>query len=152
MRRTQLVLAVAVVMIAALMVVAAPAMAQDRDDRNNNNRFVSHDVEQEADSGDVDQDFDVSGTGDNSNQTAGIQGVANTGNAQNFIGVSDGFGDNFNDFDNGDLWWWDDWWWWDDGFDNGGFEFDEVGSSIELSPTNITSSDQQVDEAATASG
>jgi hypothetical protein len=140
MKRLKLVLAVGVVMIAALMAFAAPAMALDRD------------VEQEADSGDVDQDFDVSGTGDNSNQTAGIQGVANTGNAQNFIGVSDGFGDNFNDFDNGDLWWWDDWWWWDDGFDNGGFEFDEVGSSIELSPTNITSSDQEVNEAASAFG
>jgi hypothetical protein len=144
MRRVKLVLAVGAVMVAALMAFAAPAMAADRS--------VSHDVEQEAESGDVDQSFEVSGDGDNSNQTASIQGVANTGNTQNFIGVSDGFGDNFNDFDNGDLWWWDDWWWDDDGFDNGGFEFDEFGSSIELSPTNITSSDQQVDEAATASG
>jgi hypothetical protein len=141
MRRIKLVLAVGAVMVAALIAFAAPAMAAP-------DRSVSHDVEQEAESGDVDQSFKVSGGGDNSNQTASIQGVANTGNAQNFIGVSDGFGDNFNDFDNGDLWWWDDWWWWNDD----GLEFDEVGSSIELSPTNITSSDQEVDQAATASG
>jgi hypothetical protein len=141
MRRIKLVLAVGAVMVAALLAFAAPAMAAP-------DRSVSHDVEQEAESGDVDQSFKVSGGGDNSNQTASIQGVANTGNAQNFIGVSDGFGDNFNDFDNGDRWWWwNDWWWNDDDL-----EFDEVGSSIELSPTNITSSDQEVDQAATASG
>src|SRR4028119_744304 len=56
------------------------------------------DFEQDAESGDIDQSFDVSGTGDNSNQTVGIQGVANTGNAQNQIGVIDA-GD-FADFDN----------------------------------------------------
>ncbi len=139
MRKTMLL--AAMLSLTVLMFAASPAIAAP-------DRSVSHDVEQEADSGDVDQSFEVSGTGDNSNQTASIQGVANTGNAQNFIGVSDGFGDNFNDCDNGDLWWWDDWWWWNDD----GLEFDEVGSSIELSPTNITSSDQEVDQAATASG
>src|ERR671916_3337502 len=40
-------------------------------------------VEQDAESGDIDQSFDVSQTGDNSNQCAGIQGPANTGNPQN---------------------------------------------------------------------
>ena len=50
---------------------------------------ISQDIEQEADSGDIDQSFDVSQTGDNSNQTVGIQGTANTGNAQNAIGVID---------------------------------------------------------------
>jgi hypothetical protein len=44
--------------------------------------------EQEAESGDVDQTFTVTNTGDNSNQCVGLQGVANTGNAQN-----QGFGD-----------------------------------------------------------
>ena len=58
---------------------------------------ISQDIEQEAESGDIDQSFDVSQTGDNSNQTAGIQGVANTGNAQNVIDVVDA-GD-FGDFD-----------------------------------------------------
>jgi hypothetical protein len=76
----------------------------------------------------VDQSFYVSGTGDNSNQTAGTQGVANTGNAQNQIGITQ-FGSDADDF-----------------------EFDDVGSSIEVSPTNTTSSDQQVNQAASASG
>src|ERR671916_2929361 len=44
---------------------------------------LDQDVEQEAESGDVDQSFDVSQTGDNSNQCAGVQGPANTGNPQN---------------------------------------------------------------------
>ena len=103
------------------------------DDCNNNDGFffgggeIDQDFEQEAESGDVDQSFDVSGTGDNSNQTAGTQGVANTGNAQNQIGVFQ-MGSEADDF-----------------------EFDEVGSSIELSPTNTTSSDQEVNQAASAS-
>ena len=102
-----------------------------RDDHNNNFvPVVTQDFEQEAESGDVDQSFDVSGTGDNSNQTAGIQGVANTGNAQNQIGVIDagGFG----------------------GF--GDFEFEDVGSTIEVSPTNTVTSDQEVNQAAAAFG
>ena len=173
MRRTKTVLAVVAVMAAMLVVFAAPALADDRDfdgfddgfiivdcddgffdDCNNNDRFcddfffddcnnnddrfddgfffgggeIDQDFEQEAESGDVDQSFDVSGTGDNSNQTAGTQGVANTGNAQNQIGVFQ-IGSEADDF-----------------------EFDDVGSSIEVSPTNTTSSDQDVDQAASVFG
>src|SRR5918995_1617473 len=107
--------------LAAMMLVAAPASAQDldgfcedfdgdffcdEDDFFVNDFFVNDffvndffddGVEQEAESGDVDQSFDVSQTGDNSNQTASIQGTANTGNAQNVIDVVDA-GD-FGDFD-----------------------------------------------------
>src|ERR687898_3676405 len=99
MRKT--ILLAAMLSLTVLMFAAAPAMALDRDDRNNNHRSVSPEVQQEADSGDVDQSFEVSGTGDNSNQTVGIQGTANTGNAQNTISVFDG----------------------DDVFDEGGFFF-----------------------------
>ena len=126
-----------------LMFAASPAMALDRDDRNNNHRSVSPEVEQEADSGDVDQSFEVSGTGDNSNQTVGIQGTANTGNAQNQISVFDGddvFDDGgffFRDFDG-------------DGFDD--FEFEDVGASIEVSPEQVVSSDQEVNQAASTTG
>jgi hypothetical protein len=170
MRRIKTVLGVVAVMAAMLVVFAAPAMADDRDfdgfddgfiivdcddgffdDCNNNDDFCDDffndcnnnddfddgfffgggdgfgDFEQEAESGDVDQSFDVSGTGDNSNQTAGTQGVANTGNAQNQIGVFQ-IGSEADDF-----------------------EFDDVGSSIEVSPTTTTSSDQDVDQAASAS-
>jgi opacity protein-like surface antigen len=161
MRRIKTVLGVVAVMAAMLVVFAAPALAQD----------ISQDSEQEAESGDVDQSFEVTSEGDNSNQTAGIQGVSNTGNTQNQIGVIDAgdgfnngddfFNDDFDEFcdDNDD----DDFcdffdddnrFFFDDDFDNGfgGFEFDDVGSSIEVSPTNVTSSDQQVNQAATASG
>src|SRR4028119_1542582 len=173
MRRIKTVLGVVAVMAAMLVVFAAPAMADDRDfdglddgfiivdcddgfffddcnnddddfcddfffdDCNNNDdRFddgfffgggeIDQEFEQEAESGDIDQSFDVSQTGDNSNQTAGTQGVANTGNAQNQIGVFQ-IGSEADDF-----------------------EFDEVGSSIEVSPTTTTSSDQGVDQAASA--
>jgi hypothetical protein len=89
---------------------------------------LDQDVEQEAESGDIDQSFDVSQTGDNSNQCAGIQGVANTGNAQNVLDLTQLDGDA------------------DD------FEFDEVDSSIEVSPESSTTCDQQVNQAASASG
>ena len=89
---------------------------------------LDQDVEQEAESGDIDQSFTVTSEGDNSNQCAGIQGVANTGNAQNVIDLTqvDGEADDF--------------------------EFDEVDSSIEVSPESSTTCDQQVNQAASASG
>ncbi len=155
------------VMMAMVLVAAVPAMAadRDRDDRRENrlenrldrffddgfcfffdcdfddrDRFddrdffgfdggeVDQEFDQEAESGDVDQSFDVSSTGDNSNQCVGIQGVANTGNAQNQIGVTQ------------------------IGSDADDFEFDDVDSTIEVSPENSTECDQQVNQAATASG
>ena len=119
------------------------------------------DFEQEAESGDVDQSFDVSSTGDISNQTVGIQGVANTGNAQNQIGVIDADsvgnldGNNNNNEDFCDFFDCDDnndWWNHNNNNDGGDFEFEDVGSMIEVSPTNMTSSAQQVNQAATAFG
>jgi hypothetical protein len=88
---------------------------------------IEQDVEQEAESGDIDQDFGVSQTGDNSNQTVSTQGVANTGNAQNATGVIQVGGDA------------------DD------FEFEDGGSEIELSPTNTTNSSNQVNQSAAVS-
>ena len=144
MRKTMLL--AAMLSLTVLMFTASPAMAQDWDDGwwndNWNDRWwdddfdreffddfgdVSQDIEQEAESGDVDQSFDVSQTGDNSNQTVSTQGVANTGNAQNATGVIQVGGDA------------------DD------FEFDDSGSSIELSPTNTTNSVQRVNQSASAS-
>src|SRR5215213_5191993 len=49
--------------------------------------------DQQAESGDVDQSFLVTGGGANSNQCVGVQGVANTGNAQielNILNVGGG--------------------------------------------------------------
>ena len=67
---------------------------------------LTQETEQEAESGDVDQSFDVSQTGDNSNQCASPQGVANTGNPQNVIDLLQA------------------------GSEADDFEFEEVGSDI----------------------
>jgi hypothetical protein len=169
MRRLKLVLGVAALMVAIMAASAAPAAAQtfvstsgdgfcdgfeddedcfdflffdevcedfdedficDFDDFDND--FVDfadgidQDVEQEAESGDIDQDFEVTGSGDNSNQTVSTQGVANTGNAQNVIDVTQVGGDA------------------DD------FEFDDVGSSITVSPSSTTDSVQRIGQSASA--
>jgi hypothetical protein len=88
---------------------------------------VTQESAQEAESGNVDQSFNASNTGDNSNQCAGVQGVANTGNAQNQISVLQ------------------------NGSEADDFSFEDSGSSIEVSPTNSTSCDQEVNQAASAS-
>jgi hypothetical protein len=104
-------------LLAMVTLAAAPAIAQ-----------IGQEAEQESESGDVDQSFEVSSTGDNSNQCTGIQGVANTGNAQNQTNLIQ-YGSDADDF-----------------------EFDEVGSTITVSPSNSTECDQQVNQAASASG
>ena len=168
MRRTKLVLAVAAAMVMMLALAAGPALADDNHDFfhsndfffpfNNffNDGFASGDFQQRADSGDVNQSFDVSQTGDNSNQCAGIQGVGNTGNAQNAIGVTP-FDNGFDNFHSGDRFF-------DEDFGHHGLrdflnrfgsndsQIEDSGASIEVSPTNTTTCDQQVTQAATASG
>src|ERR687894_2520950 len=103
-------------LLAMLALAAVPAIAQ-----------IGQEGEQEGESGDLDQTFEVTGEGDNSSQCVGIQGVGNTGNAQNVLDVIQ-YGSDADDF-----------------------EFDEVGSSIDVSPTNTTECDQQVNQAASAS-
>jgi hypothetical protein len=134
MRKIMLVVAV----LAMLAVAALPALAQHRDNHNNNdnhndnhhffggNGGVSQELDQNADSGDVNQSFDVSNTGDNSNQCVGITGNANTGNAQNQIGVIQ-YGSRADDFD-----------------------FNDTGANLDVSGTSTTTCDQQVNQAAAA--
>src|SRR5918997_2746917 len=81
---------------------------------------LDQDVEQEAESGDVDQSFDVSGTGDNANQCVGTQGVANTGNTQT-VGSFDLLGGDFDDFD-----------------------IDDSGADIDVGGTNTTDCTSEV--------
>ena len=104
-------------LLAMLALAAVPAVAQ-----------LSMETEQEAESGDLDQSFTITGSGDNSNQCVGIQGVGNTGNSQNVIDLIQ-YGSEADDF-----------------------EFEEIGSTIDVSPSNSTSCDQQVNQAASASG
>jgi type II secretory pathway pseudopilin PulG len=88
---------------------------------------VSQSFDQQAVSGDVSQSFNVSNTGGNSNQCANVQGVTNTGNAQNQIGVLQ-YGSEADDF-----------------------SFEDSGASINVSPNSATKCDQQVNQAASAS-
>jgi hypothetical protein len=86
---------------------------------------VSQESSQEAESGDVDQSFTVTNSGDNSNQSAGVQGVTNTGNAQTQTTIV-----------------------------QSGSEAEDVevggGSSIEVSPEQGTKTQQEVEQAAAA--
>jgi hypothetical protein len=104
-------------LLAMLAVAAVPAIAQ-----------ISQETEQDAESGELDQSFTVTSSGDNSNQCVGIQGVGNTGNSQNVIDLIQ-YGSTADEF-----------------------EFEEVGSTIDVSPTNSTTCEQQVNQAASASG
>jgi hypothetical protein len=105
-------------MLAMTLVAAIPALAFE----------IGQESEQESESGEVDQEFSVTGEGDNSNQCANVQGVAQTGNSQNVIDLLPVYSVA------------------DD------FEFDEVGSTIDESPANTATCDQQVNQAASASG
>ena len=104
-------------LLAMLALAAVPVIAQ-----------VTQEEEQEGESGELDQSFEVTGSGDNSTQCVGIQGVGNTGNAQNVTDVLQ-YGSTADDF-----------------------EFEEVGSTIEMNPTNTTTCDQQVNQAASTTG
>src|ERR687885_542568 len=104
-------------LLAMLALAAVPVIAQ-----------VTQESEQEGESGELNQDFKVTSSGDNSTQCVGIQGVGNTGNAQNLTDVLQ-YGSTADDF-----------------------EFDEVGSTITVSPTNSTDCTSAVNQAASASG
>jgi uncharacterized membrane protein len=113
----KLMMLAAMLAMAMVLMAALPAIAQ-----------VTQGTEQEAESGEVDQSFEITGEGDNSNQCAGIQGTTNTGESQNVLDVLQ-YESTADDF-----------------------EFEEVGSDIAVSPTNTTTCDQQVNQAASASG
>ena len=104
-------------LLAMLALAAVPVIAQ-----------VSQEEEQEGESAELNQDFSVTGSGDNSTQCAGIQGVGNTGNAQNLTDVLQ-YGSTADEF-----------------------EFEEVGSTITVSPANSTECTSEVNQAASASG
>src|SRR5919107_5186357 len=111
----KMMLLASVVALAAMMLAAASAFANDNhngrdfcdhhdcfDNNDNNDRDIfrnignvdvspnidiSQDIDQNADSGDISQPVSVTGGGDNSIQTVGVQPTANTGNAQNATGI-----------------------------------------------------------------
>ena len=103
---------------AMAMAVAAPiAMAQ-----------VERESEQDVESGEVDQSFSVTGSG-NSSQCAEIQSAAQTGNTQDLVGVIDAARE-----------------------EGGDVSFEEGGSSVTLSPELATECVQEINQAASAAG
>jgi hypothetical protein len=114
-------------MAAMVLGLAIPAFAGATNTGNSQNT-VAQEPEQNAESGDVDQSFESTSTGDNSNQCLAPSFVTNTGNAQNQISVVQ------------------------DSSTAGDFEFDEVSSDITVGGTNETACEQEVNQAASASG
>ncbi len=112
-------------MAAMVLAVAVPALAGGTNTGNAQNR-VGQETEQDAQSGDVEQSFESSSTGDNSNQCLAPSFITNTGNAQNVIDVLQ------------------------DSSTAGDFEFDEVSSDITVGGTNETTCNQEVNQAASA--
>ncbi len=114
-------------MAAIVLGLAVPAFAGGTNTGNAQNT-VGQESEQESDSGDVDQSFESSSTGDNSNVCLAPSFVTNTGNSQNQTGLVQ------------------------EGSAAGDFEFDEVSTDVAVGGTNETTCDQQVNQAASASG
>ena len=114
MKKTTLIVA----MLAMAMAVAAPiAMAQGE-----------RESEQDVESGEVDQSFEVTGSS-NSSQCAPIQSAAQTGNTQDLVGVIDAARE-----------------------EGGDVSFEEGGSSVTLSPELATECVQEINQAASAAG
>ena len=133
----------ALVVVAALPAIAA-ANGNDNNGNNDNNHHnnrhdnnngnnnnggngteISQSNEQDVQSGDSSQTFNVTGGGDNSNQCVGIQGISNTGNSATNTGVLQYASD-------GDV--------------------ETSGGDFTISPSSTTTCDQKVDQAASASG
>jgi LPXTG-motif cell wall-anchored protein len=100
-----------------VLVTSTPALAQ-----------VEQEDEQEGESGEVDQSFDASSSGDSANQCAEILAAAQSGNAQNIQELIQ------TDSDADD------------------FEFEDGGSSIDVSPELTEECEQTINQAASVAG
>ena len=131
-------------MAAMVLAITVPALAGVSNTGNSQN-VVGQASEQQVESGDATQNMSVTGGGDNSNQCFGDSSVANTGNAANNTGVlqttpSNNDGNNWNGWNN-----------WNGNNGNNGQV--EVGNGdFTISPSSTTTCDQQVNQAASASG
>jgi LPXTG-motif cell wall-anchored protein len=104
-------------MLAIVLFASGPAVAQ-----------VEQESEQEGESGEVGQSFEVSSSGGSANQCAEILAAAQSGNAQNVSDVIEA------DSDADDI------------------EFEEGGSSIGVSPELAEACEQTINQAASAAG
>ena len=104
-----------VALLAMLVIAAVPAIAQ-----------VGQDFEQENESGEVEQSFEISSEGSNGNQCVNVNGTANTGNLQTQTG-SIQYASDIEEF-----------------------EQDDIGDSLTVDGSSTVSCDQQVNQAAAA--
>src|SRR5919112_6155821 len=104
-------------MLAIVLFASGPAVAQ-----------VEQESEQEGESGEVGQSFEVSSSGGSANQCAEILAAAQSGNAQNVTDVIEA------DSDADEL------------------EFEDGGSSIGVSPELAEQCEQAINQAASAAG
>jgi LPXTG-motif cell wall-anchored protein len=104
-------------MLVMVLVASGPAVAQ-----------AEQESEQEGESGEVGQSFEVSSSGGSANQCAEILAAAQSGNAQN---VADGT---------------------EAGSEADEFEFEDGGFSIEVSPELAEACEQTINQAASAAG
>jgi hypothetical protein len=125
-------LTIMLAMLAMLLIAAVPALADNDHNRffDNHHRFFNdNDLfqanEQDVESADSEQTFNVVGGGDNSNACQNVQGITNTGNAVQNTSVGQFFSDDSE------------------------LEVDDAGN-FTISPESSTSCTQQVDQAATA--
>jgi hypothetical protein len=144
-----LLLAAMATMVPVAAITATTGMA-DTSTEQNVGEGVTQDSSSGSESGDVGQTFDVAGSGDNSDQCAGVQGASNTAPLQGGIDLlqyesqADDFG--FEDVGGSSL--------------NiiqadseaGKFEFDGGGEPLTVDGTNETSCGQQASQAGSASG
>jgi hypothetical protein len=138
-------------MAAMVLVVAIPAVAGSSDTSNSQNvERVSQNSERDSESADIGQDFEVTGSGDTSDQCAGAQGASNTAPLQGGINALQ-HDSEAKDFDFEDV---------------GGtylnliqaasradnFDFDGVGGPLTVGGSNETTCDQQAEQLGSASG
>ena len=139
-------------MMAAMMSVAAvtaTAGMADTSTEQNVGESITQDSSSGTESGDVGQTLEVTGSGDNSDQCAGAQGVTNTAPQQGGIDVLQNLSDAedfvFEDVGGSDL--------------NilqsdaeaGSFEFDGGGGPLTVGGANETACDQKADQSGSAS-
>ncbi len=103
--------------LAMTLMVVAPATAQ-----------VSQRSDQEGESGQIGQEFSVTGSGGSANQCAALLGGAQSGNSQGQIGAIQS-----------------------DESEAGDFEFEDSGSSVTLTPEQAEECEQIINQAAAAS-
>ena len=140
-------------MMAAMMSVAAitaTAGMADTSTEQNVGESITQNSSSGTESADVGQTFEVTGSGDNSDQCAGVQGVTNTAPQQGGIDVLQ-YDSRAEDFEFEDV-----------GGSSlnilqadseaGNFEFDGGGEPLTVGGTNESSCDQQANQSGSASG